>query len=174
MCFSSPLPTVKLCENIWQFSTHDSNFKRRALLNIKITLKFFSVLISFSENILASTRLGKENISVLIFWAGLLLLPKFHLLAEVQACWKLKCLHCRTDHYNSTHAALVEKNHGFGTALLRVRNVKQSSYFRLKWEPELILANTMQLSCNKWKRIPHWVFKCTNEEVTDCLCLCKR
>lgn len=37
-------------------------------------------------------------------------------------------------HYNSTHAALVEKKHVFGIALLRVRNVKQSSYFRRKWE----------------------------------------
>lgn len=55
-------------------------------------------------------------------------------------------------HYNSTHAALVEKKHVFGIALLRVRNVKQSSYFRWKWEPELFLANPTQLSGNESKR----------------------
>lgn len=55
-------------------------------------------------------------------------------------------------HYNSTHAALVEKKHVFGIALLRVRNVKQSSYFRWKWEPGLFLATPTHLSRNEGKR----------------------
>lgn len=56
------------------------------------------------------------------------------------------------DHYNSTHAVLEEKKCGFEIALLQVRNVKQSSYFRWQWEPELFLANPTQLTSNEGKR----------------------
>lgn len=63
-----------------------------------------------------------------------------------------KCLHCRMGHYNSTHAVLEEKKHVFEIALLQVRNVKHSSYFRWQWEPELFLANPTQLTSNEGKR----------------------
>lgn len=56
-------------------------------------------------------------------------------------------------HYNSTHAVLEEKKHGFEIALLQVRNVKQSSYFRWQWEPELFLANQPSLQAMKEKEI---------------------
>lgn len=67
-------------------------------------------------------------------------------------------------HYNSTHAALVEKKHVFGIALLRVRNVKQSSYFRWKWETGLFPANPTQLSNNEGKRSP-----CSEVFVVSCI-----
>lgn len=55
-------------------------------------------------------------------------------------------------HYNSTHAVLEEEKHVFEMALLQVRNVKQSAYFRWQWEPELFLANPTQLTSNEGKR----------------------
>lgn len=55
-------------------------------------------------------------------------------------------------HYNSTHAVLEEEKHVFEIALLQVRNVKQSAYFRWQWEPELFLANPTQLTSNEGKR----------------------
>lgn len=56
-------------------------------------------------------------------------------------------------HYNSRHAVLEEKNHDFEIALLQVRNVKQSSYFRWQWEPELFLASQPSLQAMKAKEI---------------------
>lgn len=126
--------------------------RHQVLLKIKIIFKFFLILTSFRENALRNRGLGKELISICIFWVTLPPSPNFQPLAEVHACWKLKCLHCRMGHYNSTHAALVEKMHVFGIALLQVRNVKQSSYFRWKWEPELFLNNPTRLSSNEGEK----------------------
>lgn len=70
-------------------------------------------------------------------------------------------------HYNSTHAVLEEKKHGFEIALLQVRNVKQSSYFRWQWEPELFLANTTQLTSNEGKR------NLCSQVFAGCLCFTK-
>lgn len=74
-------------------------------------------------------------------------------------------------HYNSTHAVLEEKKHGFEIALLQVRNVKQSSYYRWQWEPELFLANLTQLTSNEGKRnLCSQVFAgCCIRQLTACV-----
>lgn len=113
-----------------------------------------------------------EHISVHIFWVSLPPLTlNFHLLADVHACWQLKCLQCRMGHYNSTHAVLEEKKHDFEIALLQVRNVKPSSYFRWQWEPELFLTIPTQLTSieGKWNLCSQVFARSCMRPLTACL-----